>query len=521
LKLHRTLPALLCAAALSIGSAHAGEMLLYGPGVPSPETAARAEAVLRVAAGVDAPSGGTSHVLDLPFPSEAPVWTSGDLLPLPCGDPALASVDPAAVVAEGTELVDELSYDKALLRLEEGLRALPCMEAQVDRKTLTDLYFFMGLAEFEEGSKTKAKRAFESALAIDIDRPWDDDYPPDPQALYDEAGAALKASGAPDVGVDLRGGRVTEFRVDGMTVDVATARTVPLHRGKHLIQYTADDGTRTSNLVNVGRDGGDFVSRDALRDAVLNLAWKPVTAGAAEAALADLGRSRGVDSVYVVLLGEDDDVARAYKFEVSTATVLPLSVDADALAKELRGPGASGPPAEVRDGVSSEADIAAGRVGLTVDGGLHVGNSQPYGLVTIRGDFRLVAGLEVGVGAYLGATQVEYAATDGVSTTASFVLPGVTVGARYRFNRGIGHPYLGGRGIVAVSNLEDTEAALEGTEEGIAPAGGGGFVAGIDVTPGGAKGFVVNIDFLAGYWKNAGSGGGLLLDLTAGVGVRF
>jgi hypothetical protein len=510
------------AALFLVGPAHAGEMLLYGPGVPSTEMATQAETVLRIAADVKAPSGGTSHVLDLPFPSSSAVWASGDLLPLPCGDSGLSTVVPADIVAEATELVDELSYDKALLRLEGGIRALPCVATEVSRQTLTDLYFFLGLAEFEEGNAKKAKRAFASVLAIDVNRPWDNDYPPDPQALFNEARTDLVAATAPTVAVDLRGGQVTDFRVDGEVLDVGTAHALQLHRGKHLIQYTGADGISISNLVNVGRGGGDFVSREALRNAVLNLAWKPVTARAAESVLAEMGRSRGVDEVYVVLLA-DDTVSRAYKFIVSTAAVLPLNVDSDALAKATKAGGTAPvrkPIEEKPDGVSSEADMASGRVGLVVDGGLHVGNFEPYALVTLRADFRLLAGFELGVGAYIGVTSVEDMDEDGQSTSGTWLLPGATVGARYRFNLGAAHPYLGGRGVIAASELENAESASSGTGD-VFPAGGGGFLAGIDITPGNTKGLVINIDFLAGYWKLADVGGGLLLDITAGVGVRF
>ncbi|GEM_PF-3215315 len=519
----RALQVATCAAALLIlGPAHASEMLLYGPGVPSPETAARAEAVLRVAADVESPTGGTSHVLDLPFPSQAPVWISGDLLSLPCGDPALAGVDPAAVVSEATELVDELSYDKALVRLEEGLRALPCVAAQVDRKTLTDLYFFLGLAQFEEGRSEKAKRAFASALAIDIDRPWDHDYPPDPQALYEEAAGELIAEGAPAVGLDLRGAALSDFRVDGDALDSSAAKALSLHRGKHLIQYTTAAGTRISSLVNVGRGGGDLVSRDGLRDAVLNLAWKPVTAGAAETALSDLGRSRGVDEVYVVLLDESDDsVDRAYRFVVSTASVLPLSVDSAAVAKEMSGDKRGPALAAAADGVSSEADNAAGRVGIAIGGGLHVGNLNPYGVGVLRLNLRIVGGFEIGAGAMIAGTSVDYVDDAGAAQSGSFLLPGAILEARYRFNPGAAHPYVGGRGIISVSQLEDTAAARAGTEDTISPAGGAGFVVGVDVTPVGTRGFFINVDFLAGYWKNAGAGGGLLLDVVGGVGLRF
>ena len=76
----------------------------------------------------------------------------------------------------------------------------------------------------------------------------------------------------------------------------------------------------------------------------------------------------------------------------------------------------------------------------------------------------------------------------------------------------------GGRFLL---RIEDTDAARRGTEADTGPAGGVGFNAGIDITPGGSRGFFVNLDVLVGYWKLASPGGGLLLDVTAGVGVRF
>lgn len=88
-------------------------------------------------------------------------------------------------------------------------------------------------------------------IAADVKAPsWGHDYPPDPQALFDEARTELVAATAPTVAVDLGGGQVTDFRVDGEVLDVGTAHALHLYRGKHLIQYTGADGINISNLVN-------------------------------------------------------------------------------------------------------------------------------------------------------------------------------------------------------------------------------------------------------------------------------
>ena len=109
---------------------------------------------------------------------------------------------------------------------------------------------------------------------------------------------------------------------------------------------------------------------------------------------------------------------------------------------------------------------------------------------------------------------------DGQSAGGTWLLPSATVGARYRFNQGAAHPYLGGRGVIAASKLENAESASSGTGA-VFPAGGGGFLAGVDITPGNTKGLATNMDFLASYRQLADVGGGLPLDITAGVGAGF
>jgi hypothetical protein len=486
--------------------AHAADVVVYGPDAPSPERAAAAEAIYRIATASDeSPAGGVAHVLDLPFPSQDPVWMAGDLLQLPCVDSTLAEFDPTEALEAGIAHIDELDYEKALLEIEQGIRALPCTASGVSRQTLIDLHFFQAMAHFDLGNQTKARRGFSAALAVHIDMPWKTEYPPAPQTVFLEAKSALLSRGTTTLGIDVSGAGIESLSVDGNDVTGGSVTELVLYRGRHLVRYVDRSGASHAALVDVGQNGGALISREALRGAVLALAWGGVGAAAGKIALADLARNRGADRAIVVIPGGDDRDHRAFSFNVSDATMVPLAVDSEAVAALLSGkkkrPGRGG-------GAAGAPDTGeAGRLGLVLGGGLLLSANTPYGMGALRVHLRLVQGLEIGVGGELGAT-----AADGTI----ILLPNALLDVRYRLDVGDHfHPYFGGRGWLSFSHGQEWR---EDVRIYVLGAGGGTF--GFDVTPGGTKGFLINLDVGVGVGGTAGLDTPQL-HLTVGGGVGF
>ena len=487
----------------------AADVVLYGPGTPSAEAAARAEAAYKVLTGSEeGPEAGLASVVDLPFPSQDPIWMAGDLLELPCADKTLSTVDPSAALKETIAHVDELDYEKALLKVDQGIRSLPCTSHDVTRKTLVDLHFFQGITEFMMGNKSKAKRGFSAALALDIETRWKKNYPPAPQAVFLDAKSDLLSRGTAPLGIDVSGGEIEALSVDGLDVDVGAPGELLLYRGRHLVRYVDQDDKVRAALVDVSGEGGALVTRPALRTSVLNLAWGGVAESAGRLTLSELARNRGVDKAWVIV-GDSANKLRAFSYEVGSEQLTPLSVDGAAVAALLDGDkgGKGGKGGKGAGGAASDGD--AGRVGLVVTGGAALTGKDLYGVGALRVHFRLVAGLELGLGFQAGFGDYD--------ATRYLFQPLINVDVRYRFEGGPFHLYFGGRGLVGFSHSQTIES-----DDSMHVFGGGAGVIGFDVTPAGDKGFVINLDLgLGGLSRADGPGGQLYVGLGAGVGFRI
>ena len=487
---------------LLAGPALASDVVLYGPGTPSAEAAARAEAAYKVLTnGEEGPQAGLASVVDLPFPSQDPVWMAGDLLQLPCADKTLATVDPSVALKETISHVDELDYEKALITVDQGIRSLPCTQHEVTRKTLVDLHFFQGITEFMIGHQSKAKRAFSAALALDIETPWKKNYPPAPQAVFLDAKSDLLSRGTAPVGIDVTGGELKALSVDGLNIGVKNPGELLLYRGRHLVRYVDGDDRVRAALVDVSGEGGALVTRPALRTAVLNLAWGGVAAPAGRLTLSELARNRGVDKTWVIV-GEVGADLRAFSYEVGTGQLMPFGVDGDAVAALLEGKDGKGGAGTVGDG-------DAGRVGLVVAGGAAITGRDLYGTGALRVHFRLIKGLELGLGFQAGFGDYD--------ATRYLFQPLVHVDIRYRLEKGPFHLYFGGRGLVGFGHSQTVES-----DASLHIFGGGAGVVGFDVTPGADKGFVINLDLgIGGLSRADGPGGQFYAGLGAGVGFRI
>jgi hypothetical protein len=428
---------------------------------------------------------------------------AGDLLQLPCADKTLSSVDPAKALEETIAHVDELDYEKALLAVDQGIRSLPCTQHEVTRKTLVDLHFFQGMTEFMMGNQFKAKRGFSAALAVNIDTPWKKNYPPAPQAVFLDAKSDLLSRGTTTLGIDVGGQGLKALSVDGQVIGSDAPGQLLLYRGRHLVRYVGEDDAVRAALVDISGEGGALVTRAALRSAVLNLAWGGVAESAGRLTLGEVARNQGADKVYVIVgeLGQD---LRAFTFDVASEQLLPLSVDQAAVAALLGEQDGKGGGGGVVIG-----DGDAGRVGLVVSGGAAITGKDLYGTGALRLHFRLVKGLELGLGFQAGFGDYD--------ATRYLVQPLVHVDVRYRLEGGPFHLYFGGRGLVGFGHSQTLES-----DESLHLFGGGAGVLGFDITPGGDKGFVINLDLGVGGLSRAdGPGGQFYVGLGAGVGFRL
>jgi hypothetical protein len=314
--------------------------------------------------------------------------------------------------------------------------------------------------------------------------------------------------------VDVRGGGIQSLSVDGGALSIAGPLDLELRQGRHLVRWVDAQGAAFARLVDVSGKGGALVTRPALRDAVLNLAWGGSAAPAARLALADLAGNRGADSVYVVVLddGGGGGAARAFQYDVAGDAVLPLQVQAGALAA---AEAARAGTASAAGGKGNPSD--AGRLGLTFGGGLLYEDRAPYGMGALRLHVRLVKGLELGAGFQAGFRQFTWIGEDGSERRSAIILPQIAIDARYRLEPGPFHFYFGGRGILGFSNRETVAA-----DETARVLGGGAGLIGFDITPAGDKGFQFNLELAAGGISGIDAQhGGFLLSLGAGLGARL
>jgi hypothetical protein len=486
-------------------SSVAAEVLLYGPGAPDADGAARAQGVFAAAVGRAGPSGGVSHVLDLPFPSQDALWVAGGVLTVPCTDPSLQALDPRAALDEGIRRMDHLDQDGALSTFDCGVRALPCSSAPVERRTLARLHLYAGIAAFQSGKRAQANREFAAAFAADTKTVWDSAYPPDAQQVWLEAKEAALTGGTVPLHVDARGATVGSLSLDGEAIALDRPVDLQLYPGSHLLRYVSAEGGVVARLLEVQRGGGVVTSRPALREAVLNAAWGSGGVSAALASLRELCRARGVGEAYVVSLG---DAPRIYRYRAGDGTVAALVVDSGALANAERG------------GLRRNASLAiegaserAGRGSLGLGAGVHVQDTVPYALVALHAHARVVAGLELG-----GGLQVALRPYDLIlGEHGTLVLPALLGDLRYRLPLGQFHPWAGVRGLLGLTH---PGYVVPGANEEVSPTGGIAGLLGFDVTPLAQRGFTVHLDAAIGYAGDEDRQG-FLLDVTGGVGLRF
>ena len=473
---HRRLPTLLIAAVAAAGFSQPGwcasdSILIYGPDT-------------------------SIHVLDLPFSSADPVWIAGDSRVVPCTDPALESEDIPGLVAQAVEHIDALDYEAAKRLTDQAITAMPCAPGAVDRAALLDVYYFRGIAAFHLGDRDGARQNFQYALAIDREKTWDTDYPPEPQQVFLLAKEDAIGLDRVSLGIDLAGDQVSEFNFDGAAHAPESSHELSVIPGMHLVQYTAAD-TAYSRLVEV-RPGGSaaLVTRQGLTSAVIS---GPATGGmlpAARASLRALVQGRNLKRAYVVVVNEDD-TGRIYLYDETYTTL--------AEAASVGGSGGSGGSAG--GGGEAPPPTSASPGGLTLGlAGFALAHGSSYAGFNLRGHVRLVEGLELDLGGGMNVTS--YQDEDG---RVGVGMPYLRVGARYRFGSGVARPYVGAAFLMSLWN--DLAQAVDGSTSSVRVSPGGVALLGLDLQL--TSKVVLNIELPVGYSRS------FWLAPQLGLGFRF
>lgn len=497
---HRRLPILLIAAVAAAGLSQPGwcvsdSILIYGPDSAGAAELAQAAALLATTVEDGEVPDASIHVLDLPFSSADPVWIAGDSRVVPCTDPALESEDIPGLVTRAVEHIDALDYEEAKRLTDQAITAMPCAPGAVHRAALLDVYYFRGIAAFHLGDRDGARQNFQYALAIDREKTWDTDYPPEPQQVFLLAKEDAIGLDRVSLGIDLAGGQVSEFNFDGASHAPDSSHELSVIPGMHLVQYTADD-TAYSRLVEV-RPGGSaaLVTRQGLTSAVIS---GPATVGmlpAARASLRALVQGRNLKRAYVVVVNEDD-TGRIYLYDETYTTLAEAATVGGTSGGGGGGGGGEAPPLTT----TSPGGLTLGLAGFALAHG------SSYAGFNLRGHVRLVKGLELDVGGGMNVTS--YQDDDG---RVGVAMPYIRVGARYRFGSRVARPYVGAAFLMSLWN--DQAQAVDGSTSSVRVSPGGVALLGLDLHL--ASKVVLNIELPVGYSRS------FWLAPQLGLGFRF
>ena len=457
-------------------------ILIYGPQSATTAELEQANALLSGTVDAEAMPASSIHVLDLPFSSADPVWIAGDSRVVPCSDPAFEAEDIPALVAEAVDHIDALDYEAAKRLTDRAITALPCAPGAVERSVLIDVYYFRGIAAFHLGDRDGAQQNFQYALAIDREKTWDTNYPPEPQQVFLLAKEDAIGLDRVPLGIDLAGGQVDEFNFDAVAHPPAESHELSVIPGMHLVQYSAG-GSAYSRLVEV-RQGGSaaLVTRQGLTAAVVQ---GPTSSGmlpAARASLRALVQGRNLKRAYVVVVAEDG-TGRIYLYDETYTTLAESATVApdpgDDPGGDARRPLADG---------ESPGGLTLGIAGFALAHG------SPYAGFNLRGHVRLVKGLELDLGAGVNATR--YTDDDGVRWGVG--LPYVRLGVRYQFGTKRARPYVGGAFLLSIYDATREYGEGDGVDPQAAPGGVGLF--GIDLFV--ATKVAINVELAVGYSRH-------------------
>jgi hypothetical protein len=213
-------------------------------------------------------------------PEELAAATLPDLLggsaPLLIGGGALRTCQREPVTAEAFQQALStaessmafMEYGQALSELEGAATLLGCLNTPADPTSASRLHYLRGLSFYFAEEPEAARAAWVQAHRFNPSLPWDDNFPPDGQTVFEAARALVDADEPTTLAIVPTPADGTLW-LDGRQVKLdAGALSIP--GGKHLAQF-GTDGVTTVQLQLAPGSSNTLVIPDALEpDAV---AW--------------------------------------------------------------------------------------------------------------------------------------------------------------------------------------------------------------------------------------------------------
>jgi len=240
---------------------------------------AGAEATIVVYAGEPASTEMAGRVAQMLALLEPPIELAAPPLHLDeiASPEALVAVGAADASSCMGEAVDKFTYQAGLVRLHEAVWEVDdlapvfsaargsqsCLQQPVGPASLARVSFIQGVMAFEVGDEDVARAAFREVFGVDPAFPWDGQFGPGAQTIFEEMRAEVTE--APRIALEVVGNTGASIWLDGRLLDATTAEVVA---GPHLVQVGASAGADVrSLLVVVGDQPVTVVDGASLRSA--------------------------------------------------------------------------------------------------------------------------------------------------------------------------------------------------------------------------------------------------------------
>jgi outer membrane protein OmpA-like peptidoglycan-associated protein len=373
--------------------------------------------------------------------------------PRRCSTASTEQMDADEGLERGRELAYELEHHSSNIALQDAIRDLPCADLPLDRRTLSELFFYQGYNRLQMGDEEVAYEDFIAALSIDPLLRWDPALSRSPPELFLRAQAA--APGGPEVKLRQPVARLQEAELlvhltppavvsfwldgDGLVPGRFESRLAP---GRHFLQWAGPDHIVDGVVLEL-RPGErvEAVGIEARIEAILQAGGGALAARRAWAYLEDGFRSAPIpDEFLVVDLRSDPKVgdAPALSFDSNTRVVAAVSTLSELEAQRY----AAGRRPYVRDYARFvlHPGIAYFHPFLYLDVGVDVEVALARHVL-----------LDVNLGASWGSSQNPFA--DGAKAGA--ILPHAAVGAGFTLDDSSFRPAVSFRFVAGLDRLED------------------------------------------------------------------
>jgi len=325
-------------------------------------------------------------------------------------DPA-AEVSINATVAQSMQQMTDLDVEGAVASLDELVTNLPCLDQPASSRELARIFYYRGAALAFIGDARAAAASMRRALALDPDLPPDENLPREINDIFKAQGRRKPS----DLYIGYWMPEGVAVRVDGQERPGSI-----LGGSLGFFQYQLPSGTWKSFLLQdmqditlVGTPLGILAHLPEVDPPVARLS---TLLGAA------LAEPLKVDGV---LFWGGEDAALLWDAQSNTTEWIDLEGDPLAIDSAPQR------PARPKVNVRPPTD----RVRIAFAGGVYYIHPYPYAGPCIDANFRIYRGLSIGLGVDLGFPLTGYHKT--------VVFPSGHLGARYTFDAGTVHPWVG------------------------------------------------------------------------------